>query len=61
MEEKFNSLHYQNSSWTKDCFKVAVLIDGSEMATAEDFNKKSAEQSAALKVLSTLDMHAYSN
>ncbi|MCB0660699.1 MAG: ribonuclease III [Saprospiraceae bacterium] len=45
----------------RDCFKVAVLIDGSEMATAEDFNKKSAEQSAALKVLSTLDMHAYSN
>lgn len=35
----------------RDCFKVAVVIDGKECATAEDFNKKSAEQKAAFIVL----------
>ncbi len=38
----------------RDRFKVAVVIDDKEMATAEDFNKKSAEQSASHKALKTL-------
>jgi ribonuclease-3 len=40
----------------RDCFKVAVVIDGIEMATAEDFNKKSAEQSAAFKAIEKLNI-----
>lgn len=40
----------------RDCFKVAVLIDGQKMATADDFNKKSAEQSASKKALETLGL-----
>jgi ribonuclease-3 len=40
----------------RDCFKVAVVIDGKEMATAEDFNKKSAEQNASLKVIAILEI-----
>lgn len=39
----------------RDRFRIAVLIDGQETAEAEDFNKKSAEQSAskvALKIIS---------
>jgi ribonuclease III len=40
----------------RDCFKVAVIIDGEELAIAEDFNKKSAEQSAAGKVISMLNL-----
>lgn len=35
----------------RDRFKVAVLIDGEKVSTAEDFNKKSAEQSASLKAV----------
>ncbi|MDQ3142959.1 MAG: ribonuclease III [Bacteroidota bacterium] len=31
----------------RDRFKVGVYVDGKELATAEDFNKKSAEQFAA--------------
>jgi ribonuclease III len=38
----------------RDCFKVAVVIDGVEMATSEDFNKKSAEQAAANKTMEKL-------
>ncbi|HMU04344.1 MAG TPA: ribonuclease III, partial [Saprospiraceae bacterium] len=40
----------------RDCFKVAVVIDGVEMATSEDFNKKSAEQAAASKVMQKLQI-----
>lgn len=40
----------------RDCFKVAVLINNKEMATAEDFNKKAAEQNASLKVLRILEI-----
>lgn len=39
----------------RDRFKVAVLVDGKKISTAEDFNKKAAEQSAsrqAAKILS---------
>ncbi len=38
----------------RDRFKVGVFVDGSEISSAEDFNKKSAEQVAsqhALKIL----------
>jgi len=35
----------------RDCFKVAVVVDGKEISTAEDFNKKSAEQTAANKAM----------
>ncbi|MBK9736011.1 MAG: ribonuclease III [Saprospiraceae bacterium] len=38
----------------RDCFKVAVIIDGVEISTSEDFNKKSAEQAAASKAMDKL-------
>jgi ribonuclease III len=38
----------------RDCFKVAVIIEGHEISTAEDFNKKSAEQTAASKAIELL-------
>ena len=38
----------------RDRFKVAVLVDGEEMATAEDFNKKSAEQTASERAMQKL-------
>lgn len=40
----------------RDCFKVAIVIDDREISTAEDFNKKSAEQSAALLALEKLNL-----
>jgi ribonuclease-3 len=38
----------------RDRFKIAVFVDGKEIATGEDFNKKSAEQNASFKALKTL-------
>lgn len=38
----------------RDRFKVAVLIDGKKLATADDFNKKSAEQTASEKAMQQL-------
>ena len=38
----------------RDRFKIAVFVDGKEVATGEDFNKKSAEQNASFKALKTL-------
>ena len=35
----------------RDRFKVAVFIDNEEVAIADDFNKKSAEQAASEKAL----------
>lgn len=35
----------------RDRFKVAVLINGEKIATADDFNKKSAEQEASKKAI----------
>jgi len=35
----------------RDRFKVAVMVDGKKVATADDYNKKSAEQSASHKAL----------
>lgn len=38
----------------RDRFKVAVLVDGQKLATADDFNKKSAEQTASEKAMRQL-------
>lgn len=38
----------------RDRFKVAVQVNGSTMATAEDYNKKSAEQAASKKAIKSL-------
>lgn len=38
----------------RDRFKVAVMIDGEKVATADDFNKKSAEQIASEKAIAVL-------
>lgn len=38
----------------RDCFKVAIVIDGVEISTAEDFNKKAAEQTAANRAIEKL-------
>ncbi len=38
----------------RDRFKVAVLVDGERLAEAEDFNKKSAEQTASELALSRI-------
>ncbi len=38
----------------RDRFKVAVMIDGKKLATADDFNKKSAEQTASEKAMQIL-------
>jgi ribonuclease III len=38
----------------RDRFKVAVLIDNEKIATADDFNKKSAEQIASDKAIKAL-------
>lgn len=40
----------------RDRFKVAVLLDGNKVATADDFNKKSAEQMASEKALVALGL-----
>jgi ribonuclease-3 len=38
----------------RDRFKVAVMVDGKKVATADDFNKKSAEQIASEKAMVAL-------
>lgn len=38
----------------RDRFKVAVMVDGEKLATADDFNKKSAEQTASQKAMKSL-------
>ena len=38
----------------RDRFKVAVMINGKKLATADDFNKKSAEQTASEKAMQAL-------
>ena len=40
----------------RDRFKVAVMIDGKKLATADDFNKKSAEQTASEKAMYSLGL-----
>ena len=43
----------------RDRFKIAVYVDGKEIAVGEDFNKKSAEQNASFKALKTLGIDEY--
>ncbi len=38
----------------RDRFKVAVVINGEKMATADDFNKKAAEQTASERAMQAL-------
>jgi len=38
----------------RDRFKIAVYVNGKEIASGEDFNKKSAEQNASFKALKSL-------
>jgi ribonuclease-3 len=38
----------------RDRFKVAVMINNKRVATADDFNKKSAEQMASEKAMLAL-------
>ena len=45
----------------RDRFRIAVLIDGVEKAEAEDFNKKSAEQSASKTALRKIKDKQQSN
>lgn len=48
----------------RDRFRIAVLVDGKEIAEAEDFNKKSAEQTAsrsALRIISSTEQKATSS
>ena len=40
----------------RDRFKVAVMVDGDEVAKADDFNKKSAEQMASERALRKLNI-----
>ena len=40
----------------RDRFKVAVMVDGKKLATADDFNKKSAEQTASEKAMHLLGL-----
>jgi ribonuclease-3 len=42
----------------RDRFKIAVFVDGKEIAVGEDFNKKSAEQNASFKALKTLGIES---
>jgi len=41
----------------RDRFKVAVLVDGVQIAYADDFNKKSAEQTASARAISQLGIN----
>ena len=53
-----NSINYKLLAKYKydkrDRFKVAVLVNGKKIATADDYNKKSAEQLASEKALLTM-------
>lgn len=40
----------------RDKFKVAVVVDGKEVAIADDYSKKSAEQSASKQALKKLNI-----
>jgi ribonuclease-3 len=45
----------------RDRFKIAVILDGKEICSAEDFNKKSAEQMAAGLAMKELGIQATSS
>ncbi|MDX1409537.1 MAG: putative dsRNA-binding protein, partial [Saprospiraceae bacterium] len=41
----------------RDRFRIAVVVNGKEVAMAEDFSKKSAEQTASRKAIKALGIH----
>ncbi|MEE9437562.1 MAG: ribonuclease III [Saprospiraceae bacterium] len=57
-QKENKEISYKTISKTKmdkrDRFKVAVFVDGKQIATAEDFNKKSAELLASQKPISLI-------
>lgn len=59
-QKQGKSVHYKLLTRYKkdkrDKFKVAVIIDGEKIATADDFNKKSAEQAASQRALRMLEI-----
>ncbi len=50
----YEILEHSRTSNNKERFKIAVLLDGLQVAVAEDFNKKSAEQTASKFALRSL-------
>lgn len=42
----------------RDRFKIGVYLDGQEISVADDYNKKSAEQIASNRALSTLNIRS---
>ncbi len=47
----YNVLEHYRTKNNRERFKIAVIIDGKSLATAEDYSKKSAEQKASEKAL----------
>ena len=47
----YNVLDHYRTKNNRERFKIAVLLDGKSLATAEDYSKKSAEQKASEKAL----------
>ncbi|MBT8220435.1 MAG: ribonuclease III [Bacteroidia bacterium] len=45
----------------RDRFKVGVFVDGQQLATADDFNKKSAEQTASKRALKQIGVMIHAN
>jgi ribonuclease-3 len=50
----YEILEHSRTASNREKFKVAVLVDGFQVAVAEDYNKKSAEQTASKYALNTL-------
>jgi ribonuclease-3 len=50
----YEILEHSRTASNREKFKVAVLVDGFQVAIAEDYNKKSAEQTASKFALNTL-------
>lgn len=50
----YEILEHSRTPSNKEKFKIAVLLDGLQVSVAEDFNKKSAEQTASKFALSYL-------
>jgi len=47
----YNVLDHYRTKNNRERFKIAVLLDGKSLATAEDYSEKSAEQKASEKAL----------
>jgi len=55
-EIEYRVLNQYRTKKNRERFKIAVFIDGKERAVAEDFSKKSAEQTASQKTLERLGL-----